>query len=320
MDNKYLSIVEEVISKHRLQGKEPKSLYDPMVYIMDLGGKRVRPLILLLAFKAYKPEGDTEEVAPAMRAIELFHNFTLLHDDVMDDAPIRRGQPTVYKKWGANTAILSGDGMLIEAYKHLAELPEEKLAEALRIFNDMGIEVCRGQQYDMDFEQCPLSDMSIQDYIDMIRLKTSYLFCGAASLGSYLAGAPDEDRKLLWEAIELMGLAFQIKDDYLDIYSEPRFGKVQGGDILEGKKTWLLLSAYAKDATSVEEALGTKGDEAKIQKMTKLYTDLDIHSDALNEVERLSQQATKVLDKLSVNSDDIKPLRELFLSLIKREV
>lgn len=320
MENNIYSLLESIISQHHLQEKEPKTLYEPMCYIMELGGKRIRPLILLLAYKAYWPEGDVEEVAPAMRAIELFHNFTLLHDDVMDDAPMRRGKPSVYKKWGANTAILSGDGMLIEAYKQLADLPADKLPVALCIFNDMGIAVCQGQQLDMDFEQSSLSNMSIADYMGMIRLKTSYLFCGAASIGSYLAGANEHDRKLLWEAIELMGLAFQIKDDYLDVYSQPGFGKVQGGDILEGKKTWLLLSAYAKDPKAVEETLSIEDDGAKIGQMTKLYTDLGIDTDALNEVERLSQKATEVLESLSVDREQIEPLRTLFLSLVTREV
>lgn len=317
---KGLETVQEVMSHLGLENKELKNLYDPMAYIMDLGGKRLRPLVLLLSYQAYKPNGSVEAVAPAMRAIELFHNFTLLHDDVMDDAPMRRGKPSVYKKWGTNTAILSGDGMLIEAYKHLAQLSPEKLPHALDIFNDMGSAVCEGQQYDMDFEQLPLSQMSMSDYLGMIRLKTSYLFCGAASLGAYLADAPETDRKLLWEAIEKMGLAFQIKDDYLDIYSKPSFGKVQGGDILEGKRTWLLLSAYAKDSKEVLAALDLKDDEQKIARMTQLYSDLGIRDAALEEVERQSKEATKILDQLSVAEENIEPLRQLFLTLVRREV
>ncbi|MDO5017294.1 MAG: polyprenyl synthetase family protein [Porphyromonas sp.] len=315
-----IKIVEEVIAQTDLEQRQPRTLYEPMSYTMALGGKRIRPLVLLLSYEAYRPEGLVTDVAPAMRAIELFHNFTLLHDDVMDDAPIRRGKPSVYKRWGANTAILSGDGMMIEAYRHLSQLPSHLLPESLRLFNDMATAVCEGQQYDMDFEQRPLGEMTIGDYVDMIRLKTSYLFCGAVSLGAYLADAPESDRALLWQAVELMGLAFQIKDDYLDVYSQPGFGKVQGGDILEGKRTWLLLTAYAKDPKAVDSALSITNDEEKIAAVTQLYNTLGVSEAAIKETERLSREAVGVLDKVALPQERIRPLKELFLSLVSREV
>ncbi len=315
--NDKIKIVQEEIAKLGLKERQPRNLYEPMDYIMELGGKRLRPLVLMLAFEAYKPKADISEVAPAMRAIELFHNFSLLHDDVMDDAPLRRGKPTVYRQWGANAAILSGDGMLVEAYRHLAELDECKIPTALRLFNDMATAVCEGQQYDMDYELRQLDNITIAEYVDMIRLKTSYLFCGAVSLGAYLADAPERDRELLWRAVELMGLAFQIKDDYLDIYGNPEFGKRQGGDILEGKRTWLLLTAYSKDTNAVKEILSITNDDEKIVSMTALYTQLGIGKAALEEVQRLSDKATEVLGQLSVEAQELK---QLFIALVTREV
>lgn len=312
-----IEIVQGEIAKLGLSERQPRNLYMPIEYIMALGGKRLRPLMLLLAYEAYKPTGSIEEVAPAMRAIELFHNFTLLHDDIMDDAPLRRGKPTVYKKWGANTAILSGDAMLTEAYRHLAELSPDKLPTALHLFNDMATAVFEGQEYDMDYELRGLDDMTIEEYVGMIRLKTSYLFCGAVSLGTYLGDAPQKDRELLWKAVELMGLAFQIKDDYLDIYGDPGFGKRRGGDILEGKRTWLLLSAYALDRDGVKRAFATTDEEERIDAVTDLYTQLGIKEAALDEVQRLSDEASAILNLLTVDAND---LRELFHSLVKREV
>lgn len=314
---KQIEIVQQEVSKLGLNERQPRHLYAPMEYIMQLGGKRLRPLLLLLAYQTYKPQGYIEEIAPAMRAVELFHNFSLLHDDVMDDAPLRRGKPTVYKEWGANTAILSGDGMLVEAYTHLAELSERKLPEALRLFNNMARAVCEGQQLDMDYEQCELASLSIPEYIEMIRLKTSYLFCGAVALGALLADAPTNDRALLWKAVELMGLAFQVKDDYLDIYGKPEFGKRQGGDILEGKRTWLLLKAHSIAPDEVEQALARVDESDRISAVTSIYTKLGIDQAALAEVERLSEEATQVLNQLSVEAG---ALKELFQSLISRDV
>lgn len=318
--NTEIEVIERELSSLELDNREPSTLYIPMAYILGLGGKRLRPLLALLAYRAYKPSGDLSEVTPAMRAIELFHNFSLLHDDVMDDAPLRRGKPTVYNKWGANTAILSGDGMLIEAYRELQKLPEVKLPESLKLFNDMATAVCEGQQYDMNYEQYRLNELTLQDYVAMIRLKTSYLFCGAVSLGAYLGGAPKEDRDHLWRAVELMGLAFQIKDDYLDLFGKPAFGKKQGGDIIEGKRTWLLLKAHSKDSETLQSVLDIPNEDERIAAAMTLYKSLGVDAEALDEVDRLSQMGVLELSKLSIKESTIKPLKQLFLSLVKREI
>lgn len=317
---KEIELIEKELAHLALNDREPNTLYAPMAYIMGLGGKRIRPLVALLTYRSYQPSGELAEIIPVMRAIELFHNFTLLHDDVMDDAPLRRGKPTVYKKWGANTAILSGDGMLVEAYKQLQDLSKDKLPEALKLFNSMAIAVCEGQQYDMDFEQRDLEAVSLEDYVAMIRLKTSFLFCGAVSLGAYIGNAPEKDRLHLWKAIELMGLAFQIKDDYLDLFGKANFGKKLGGDIEEGKKTWLLIKAYKKDKKALLSALSIEDMSKRIEQVTKLYREEEIDKEALQEVERLSVLGKEELQKLSIGDEAIQPLQQLFMSLVNRDV
>lgn len=318
--NKNIDIVAREIGRLDLGSRVPTTLYQPMQYIMEQGGKRLRPLVALLAYRAYAPEIDLERVFPALRAIELFHNFSLLHDDVMDDAPLRRGEPTVYKKWGSNTAILSGDGMLVEAYKQLEDLPSEYLAESLRLFNDMAISVCKGQQYDGDYEDRDLDDISLAEYVGMIRLKTSYLFCGSVSLGAYLANAPQSDREILWKAVEMMGLAFQIMDDYLDVFADSEFGKQLGGDILVGKRTWLLISAYQKDPVAIKQAMSISDDNEKVTAVIKLYEQLGVAQDALDEIDHLTSLANDELSRLSLPSERIEPLRQLFLSLVRRSI
>lgn len=303
----------------KLSEKSPEGLYAPMQYIWELGGKRVRPLMALLAYRIYQPKGEIAAVAPVMRAVELFHNFSLLHDDVMDDAPLRRGRPTVYKKWGTNTAILSGDGMLIEAYQELAQLPAGLLPRALPIFNRMALGVCEGQQYDMDFEQKSLSELTLEDYLNMIRLKTSYLFQGSVMLGALVGGADDGEIAHLQMAAEEAGLAFQIKDDYLDAFPEKDFGKQRGGDILEKKKTWLLLKAYQKAGNELEEALAKSDTEERIELVTQIYQDTMTDERALQEVTRHSERAIYHLSQLSTPAERHLPLIELFEKLIGRK-
>ena len=225
--------------------REPKGLYEPIGYTLAAGGKRVRPQLALLATKLFG--GKEEDVLPAALALEVFHNFTLLHDDVMDKAVVRRGRPTVHVKWNENTAILSGDQMMIEAYKLLSQVPEKKLAKTLRLFNQMATEICEGQQYDVDFES--RDDVTIPEYMEMIRLKTSVLLATALRIGAYIAYANDEQQKKIYEYGIHVGLAFQIQDDMLDCYGdEATFGKAIGGDIAENKKTYLWLTAAAKGA------------------------------------------------------------------------
>lgn len=317
--SKELQIVADEIEGLHLDQYEPQGLYQPMHYLMEQGGKRLRPLIALLAYKVFSDEG-VEPALPIMRAVELFHNFSLLHDDVMDDAPVRRGVPTVYKKWGTNTAILSGDGMLVEAYKQLEEVSPEYLPAVLKRFNEMALAVCKGQQYDTEYEDRALSSVSMKEYMDMIRLKTAHLFMGASSLGALVAGASKEDVLLMGQGVELMGLAFQVMDDWLDIYGEEKFGKIKGGDILEGKRTWLLITAYRKAPEEVNEILNLTEEKVKIQRMTDLYNIHGVGDAALKEVERLSQQAVETLGRLSIPNEKLDKMKGLFGDLVGREI
>lgn len=222
--------------------KEPKGLYEPIAYALSGGGKRLRPMLALLACDLCG--GQTEDVLPAALALEVFHNFTLLHDDVMDHASVRRSRPSVNVKYNDNTAILSGDQMLIEAYKLIAKVPTDKQATVLSLFNEMATGVCEGQQLDMDFETMPLDKVSLEDYINMIRLKTSVLLAYALKIGAYVGGATKAQEQALYDFGLHLGLAFQIQDDVLDVYGdEATFGKAIGGDICEGKKTFVFLTA-----------------------------------------------------------------------------
>lgn len=222
--------------------KEPKGLYEPIAYALSGGGKRLRPMLALLACDLCG--GQKEDVLPAALALEVFHNFTLLHDDVMDHASVRRSRPSVNVKYNDNTAILSGDQMLIEAYKLIAKVPTDKQATVLSLFNEMATGVCEGQQLDMDFETMPLDKVSLEDYINMIRLKTSVLLAYALKIGAYVGGATKAQEQALYDFGLHLGLAFQIQDDVLDVYGdEATFGKAIGGDICEGKKTFVFLTA-----------------------------------------------------------------------------
>lgn len=300
-----------------LSRREPHGLYEPIRYILSQGGKRLRPLLALLTYRAFRPEGSIDEVAPVMKAVETFHNFTLLHDDIMDDAPMRRGEPTVYKQWGANVAILSGDAMLVEAYRCLEQVHPEYLARILHLFNQMADGICRGQQYDLEFETMALSDLKIQSYLQMINLKTSALFRGSMMMGATVAGAEDERVERLGRAADLMGLAFQIMDDYLDIYGKEEFGKRRGGDIIERKKTWMLLRLYECDAKRAEEALAIEDESQRIASVVNLYEQWNIQVEALQQVDQFTEAALTELRALPV---DCSQLIDLFRTLTSRSV
>lgn len=290
--------------------REPKGLYEPIGYALSAGGKRIRPRLALLG--ALAVGGAEEKVLPAALALEVFHNFTLLHDDVMDKAEVRRGRPTVHIKWNENTAILSGDQMLIEAYKLLGNVPEDKLAGVLRLFNKMATEVCEGQQLDVDYEL--QEHVTIADYMKMIRLKTSVLLATALQIGAYIADGTEAEQQALYEYGINLGLAFQIQDDYLDCFGDPAtFGKAIGGDIREGKKTWLWLSALQKEqhlqtlcgkdvakTLRVYEESGVKeAAEKEIARLTALAVDnLGVLKDSPAKVE-LIQLAEKLLNRKS---------------------
>jgi geranylgeranyl diphosphate synthase type II len=300
--------------------KEPKGLYEPIAYTLASGGKRLRPQLALIGARMFG--GNEEEVLPAALALEVFHNFTLLHDDVMDRAEVRRGRPTVHVKWDDNTAILSGDQMLIEAYQLLSRVPESKLPQVLRWFNKMATGICEGQQYDMEFEH--RDHVSLEDYMKMIELKTSVLLANALRTGGYIAGADKAQQEALYQFGLHIGLAFQIQDDILDVYGDPKtFGKAIGGDICCNKKTFLLLTAMKKaDAASRAELQQwlaiTDRNEEKIAAVTKLYTLLGVRSAAEAVMEQHTAIALAQLDRLPQNEAS-EQLRALAEQLINRK-
>ena len=307
--------------------KEPRGLYEPIEYALASGGKRIRPTLALLAAETIINGGllngnVMDDVIPAALALEVFHNFTLLHDDVMDKASVRRGRETVHVKWNENTAILSGDQMLIEAYKLLAQVPAEKVAGALKMFNEMATGVCEGQQYDVDFEHA--SHVSIEDYMMMIEKKTSVLLAYAMKIGGYIAGANESQQEALYQYGLHIGLAFQIQDDLLDVYGDPKtFGKKIGGDICANKKTFLLLTAMeTADAESRAELLqwmmATNRDEEKIAAVTEIFTRLGVREASEVVMEEQTALALAQLDKLPQN-DATETLRELAEKLATRK-
>lgn len=307
--------------------REPKGLYEPIGYTLASGGKRIRPTLALMAAEAVINEGLInggliDDVLPAALALEVFHNFTLLHDDVMDKAAVRRGRPTVHVKWDENTAILSGDQMLIEAYKLLAGVPADKLPQVLRLFNEMATGICEGQQMDMDFEHA--AHVSIDEYMTMIEKKTSVLLAYAMRIGGYIAGATPAQQEALYQYGLHIGFAFQIQDDILDVYGDPKtFGKAIGGDICCNKKTFLLLTALeTADAESKAELLqwlmASGRDEEKIQAVTDIYTRLGVRDAGECVIEKHTSEALLQLDKLPQNTAT-NQLRELAEQLTTRK-
>jgi hypothetical protein BACCOPRO_02436 len=318
-----LDIIEKSLSELGYAELEPRALFEPIGYTLSLGGKRVRPLLCLLACRLYSDNIAT--ALPIARALEVFHNFTLLHDDLMDKSPIRRGQPTVYRKWNDNTAILSGDAMSIEAYRSLEGIENPQLLfKVLPFFNKMAIEICKGQQYDMDFEE--REHVSVAEYIEMIRLKTAVLLGAALRLGALAAGAYDSDAQILDEVGQALGLAFQIQDDYLDVYGDEKtFGKPIGGDIMNGKKTLMLLYTQAKlerdDRAELDQLmqLGQEHKEERISGVRRLYDKAGTPIYAQHEIERLTQEALTKLRGLGLKQERLEPLYQLFDKLTTRK-
>ena len=284
--------------------REPYGLYEPIEYTLAAGGKRVRPQLAMIASQLFG--GKDEEVLPAALALEVFHNFTLLHDDVMDKADVRRGRPTVHVKWNENTAILSGDQMLIEAYKLLSGVPADKLPKVLQLFNKMATEICEGQQYDVDFES--QEHVTIDEYLKMIRLKTAVLLATALKMGSYIAGANTEQQDMLYEFGINIGLAFQIQDDILDVWGNPEtFGKAVGGDISCNKKTFVALTAMQlADSVTYKElkrwfAQTPIDNIEKITAVKTLYEQINTRAKCEEAVERYTTQALYLLNQLPQN-------------------
>ena len=301
--------------------EEPELLYMPIIYSMSGGGKRLRPVLLLLTTEAFG--GAVEEAMPAALAVEIFHNFTLLHDDIMDNADVRRGKPSVYAKWGGNVALLSGDAMLISAYKYLARVSPNVLPKVMNIFTDMALEVCEGQQYDMDFEK--ISKVSVEEYMQMIERKTSALLSGSAMIGATMAGASDEDVKKIYRFATELGLAFQLQDDVLDSYGDTALGKKIGGDILEGKKTFLMVQALSRASEQEREVLCTThmrtdiSDAEKIATIKALYDKLDVRRIAEQQIELRFERALAVLDTLSIAGERTATLVEFARNLMGRK-
>ena len=302
--------------------REPYGLYEPIEYTLAAGGKRVRPQLAMIASQLFG--GKDEDVLPAALALEVFHNFTLLHDDVMDKADVRRGRPTVHVKWNENTAILSGDQMLIEAYKLLSGVPADKLPKVLQLFNKMATEICEGQQYDVDFES--QEHVTIDEYLKMIRLKTSVLLANALQTGAYIAGADEQAQEALYQFGIHIGLAFQIQDDILDVWGNPEtFGKAVGGDISCNKKTFVYLEAKRQGGERREGERLEKwysqvleDNTEKIAAVKEIFEQLGVREQCEKVVEDYTQKALALLDQLPQNAAT-EQLRQLADKLNKRK-
>jgi len=310
-------IIEDAILKLAYPSK-PADLYEPIKYIMSLGGKRIRPVIVLMATELFSD--DPLKAIDVALAIETFHNFTLVHDDIMDNAPLRRGKQTVHEKWGVNNAILSGDVMMVESNKHLSKVDVSVLKPVLDTFNQTAQGVCEGQQLDMEFET--RDNVSIAEYIEMIRLKTAVLLGGAMKLGAIVGGADEKDANLLYEFGENLGVAFQLQDDILDVYGDPeKFGKQVGGDIISNKKTFLHLTAKA--LVKPEELPALLGDyentEAKVKAVTELYNNYQVKEQANLEMEKYLAKAYQALDEITVPETRKEHLRQLVKQIMERE-
>lgn len=286
--------------------EEPHSLFEPIKYILEDGGKRLRPILTLMAYNLYRE--DIERVLKSAIGIEIFHNYTLLHDDVMDDAELRRGRLTVHKKWNGNVAILSGDAAAIIAYKYIEFVEDKYLRRAIDGFNQVAMDVCKGQQYDMEFET--RQNVTEDEYIHMIYLKTSVLIAGSLRHGALIAGAPEHEYKALYDFGGYLGLAFQLQDDYLDVYGDVKvFGKNIGGDIVSNKKTYMLIKALELASPEQHEELWNwilKKDfnhEEKIKAVTRIYNELKIDEVALAAIDKYLRKSREILDTIDVPAE-----------------
>lgn len=318
--NKFASLVNNALD-NQVYPKHPRGLYEPIAYTLAGGGKRLRPSLMLLCYSLYKT--DFETVLPAAIGLETYHNHTLLHDDLMDAADVRRGMPTVHRKWDANTAILSGDTMLIQAVTKVNECRCKRKEDVMQLFLQTCREVCEGQQYDMNFES--RTDVCIDEYIEMIRLKTAVLVACAAKMGGLIADAPEVECEMLYSFAEKVGLAFQLQDDYLDVYGDPLvFGKKIGGDILCGKKTLLLISAFnranEKQRNELHRLLESKdlSDAEKIEGVTKIYNDLHIPEISNEMISAYYDDARNIYETLPLPEEVKEPLWQWAIDLLGR--
>jgi geranylgeranyl diphosphate synthase type II len=313
---------QQYAHKHTFD-KTPQGLYEPVDYILSIGGKQLRPLMLLMTCKLFSD--NLEKALPAAYAIEIFHNFTLAHDDIMDEAPLRRGKTTIHHKWNTNTGILSGDVMLIYAYEYLRKVDSQLLSEVYRIFNAVAIGVCEGQQYDVDFET--METVTIPQYIKMIELKTSVLVAGAMQIGALIGGANEQDAYHLGEFGRNIGIAFQLQDDILDTYGDPaKFGKKVGGDIAQNKKTFLVLkSLELADKTTAAKlnnllSIQPEDEIQKIKEVTAIFDRLDIRTHANQKKEGYRDLAYEHLKKVQISENAKQPLYDFAQFLVQRDV
>ena len=306
---------------HLPYDRKPASLYEPVQYVLSLGGKRIRPVLMLLSYNLWREQPE-DILMPAI-GLETYHNYTLLHDDLMDQADMRRGHQTVHKRWDANKAILSGDSMLVLAYQRVAQVPADKLQQVLDLFTITALEIGEGQEYDMDFET--RNDVTEDEYIEMIRLKTSVLLACALKMGAILADAPQEDIDRLYQVGEQLGLAFQLQDDLLDVYGDPEvFGKAIGGDITSNKKTYMLINAFnranAAQRQELEQWVMAKefNRAEKVAAVTRLYDEIGIRELCEQKINYYFEQARQTLNQVQVDEDRKQALRAYMDDMLHR--
>ena len=303
--------------------RAPKGLYEPIEYSLSLGGKRIRPVLMLMAYNLYKD--DVDAILSQAAGLETYHNHTLLHDDLMDKADMRRNKPTVHNVWSDNQAILSGDAMLILAYRLMADCPADKLAKVLEVFTETTMEICEGQQWDMEFES--RMDVTVDEYIEMIRLKTSVLLAAALKIGALMADASEADAAKLYDFGVKMGLAFQLQDDWLDVYGDPKvFGKNIGGDILCNKKTFMLITALeeanAEQRAALEGWLAAEDyvPAEKIAAVTALYNEIGVGKRCQEKAEALNAEGFAILDSINLPEERKTVLKAYACSMLNRNV
>lgn len=304
--------------KNYAQYKNQDPLFQPIHYLLQIGGKRMRPALVLIANQML--EGNFELARPAALAVEVFHNFTLMHDDIMDQAPLRRGNETVHQKWNTNTAILSGDAMMIESYRILSHSPQQHLQSLLQTFNEVALGVCKGQDLDMSFES--RNEVHHDEYIEMIRLKTAILLGGALQMGGIIAGANQATQDHLYKIGEELGLAFQLRDDYLDAFGDPeKFGKVVGGDIISDKKTYLRILLNERMTEDEKNLANSKfdSDEKKVQVIKSLMINHGIDMEAIQIAQSYIDSALSHLDSIPATQNRKAELQNIILALAKRE-
>lgn len=316
-----LNLVNERLAQVAV-GRTPKGLYEPIRYVLSMGGKRIRPTLMLMAYNLFRE--DPERILTCACALETYHNYTLLHDDLMDNADKRRGKQTVHVRWNENQAILSGDTMLLIAYQMMGVCPDNKLRQVLQLFTQTAMEICDGQQLDMEFET--RTDVKEDEYIEMIRLKTSVLLACAMKIGAILAGASEEDADNLYHFGEKIGLAFQLQDDYLDVYGDEKvFGKAIGGDITSNKKTFLLINAYLHanelQRKELEKWISMEkfDRKLKIQAVTKLYNELRIDILVKEKINQYFKESEKYLAAINVPNARKKELKNYTYRMMQRK-